>query len=416
MEYKITMPVLSDTMEKGKLIKWHVNEGQQVKKGDVIAEVESDKAIMEVQTFKDGVVKKLLVKEGDEVPVKSPIAIIETATAQAHAQQTPSQPKEESHPQSSTSSQTLPPELAAILPTKTKELKTQEQKETKASAVVKAVKGAASPAARVEAQKLGIDIEKLQAEQKLPKPAHLKDIKLEALKRYFTPKALELLQEYALDPSVFAHDHKIDADEVQAYIKSHNIPKTIPLSTNRLAVKSNVETAAKKPIYHVYETFTLNPPEDVKITAYLLKVIGDTMQNHPLTRAVLEDESYKIYPASNISVAVAKGDALYMVVCKNIESKNLKEIDTWVKEIKQRDYSPDDLQGSTFGLSNLGMFGIRAFDAMINKKDSGIAAFGKVDKNRVEAVFTFDHRILNGVDAAKFVSELKNNFAKGIDV
>jgi len=78
MEYKIVMPVLSDTMDKGKLVKWHVSEGDFVKEGDVVAEVESDKAVMKIQTFKSGIVKKLLVKEGDEVPVKAPIAIIET--------------------------------------------------------------------------------------------------------------------------------------------------------------------------------------------------------------------------------------------------------------------------------------------------------------------------------------------------
>ncbi len=78
MDYEIKMPILSDTMDKGKLIKWHVKEGENVKKGDVIAEVESDKAIMEIQSFKSGVVKKLLAKEGDEIPVKETIAIIET--------------------------------------------------------------------------------------------------------------------------------------------------------------------------------------------------------------------------------------------------------------------------------------------------------------------------------------------------
>ena len=78
MEYKVVMPVLSDTMDKGKLTKWYVKEGQFVKEWDKIAEVESDKATMDIQTFKSGVVKKLLVKEGDEVPVKSVIAIIDT--------------------------------------------------------------------------------------------------------------------------------------------------------------------------------------------------------------------------------------------------------------------------------------------------------------------------------------------------
>ncbi|BCD62269.1 pyruvate dehydrogenase E2 component [Nitratiruptor sp. YY08-26] len=405
MDYKIVMPVLSDTMDKGKLIKWHVHEGDIVHKGDVIAEVESDKAIMEVQTFKDGVVKKLLVKEGDEVPVKEPIAILDTQET-AVEPQTPTkkeQPKEESSKQKKESKVSQKSEVPSIL---------QELMPTSTPPV----EGYASPAAKKAAAKANIDIETLQKEGALPKPAHLKDINEELLRRYFTPKALHLLKEFRIDVNSFSLDHKIDEDEVLKYIKTHNIPQVVALSSNRLAIKKNVEASAKKPIYHIYETFTLNLPANIKTTAYLLKIIGDTMQNHPLTRAILDGESYKIYPTSNISVAVAKKDALYMAVCKNIESKSLEEIDQWVRNIKTRDYTPDDLQGSTFGLSNLGMFGVKAFDAMINKKDSGIAAFGKVEENRVEVVFTFDHRILNGVDAAKFVSELKNNFAKGIDV
>ena len=80
MDYEIKMPVLSDTMESGKLIKWHVKEGQSVKKGDVIADVESDKAIMEIQTFKSGVVKKLFSKEGENIDIGKTIAVIETET------------------------------------------------------------------------------------------------------------------------------------------------------------------------------------------------------------------------------------------------------------------------------------------------------------------------------------------------
>jgi len=78
MEYNVVMPVLSDTMDKGKLVKWYVSEGDKVKEGDKIAEVESDKAVMDIQTFKSGVVKRLLVRVGEEVPVKSVIAIIDT--------------------------------------------------------------------------------------------------------------------------------------------------------------------------------------------------------------------------------------------------------------------------------------------------------------------------------------------------
>ncbi|BCD60351.1 MULTISPECIES: 2-oxo acid dehydrogenase subunit E2 [unclassified Nitratiruptor] len=394
MDYKIVMPVLSDTMDKGKLIKWHVHEGDTVHKGDVIAEVESDKAIMEVQTFKDGVVKKLLVKEGDEVPVKEPIAILDTET-KPQAPTKKEQAKEE--PSKEESKVVQKSEIPSIL---------QELMPTSAPPV----EGYASPAAKKAAAKANIDIETLQKEGVLPKPAHLKDISEELLKRYFTPKALHLLKEYGIEANSFTLDHKIDEEEVQDFIMKNNIPKPFPLSSNRKAVIKNVEESAKKPTYLVMETFDIKPYKNVKLTSILIKTIADVMQRHPLTRAILEGDRYLIYPSSNISVAVAKGDDLFMVVCKDAQQKSLEAIDEWVRNLKNRDYSAEELSGSTFGISNLGMFGIKRFSAMINKKDSGIAAFGTLYDGKIDVTFTFDHRILNGVDAAKFVSDLKNSF------
>ena len=406
MEYKIVMPVLSDTMDKGKLIKWRVKEGDIVHKGDVIAEVESDKAIMEVQTFKDGIVKKLLVKEGEEVPVKTPIAIIETeveAKEEPQKAPQPQKPKEE-QPQPTPKPKEETKKIAPSVPPIIQEL------------LATPVSGKASPAAKKKAAEAGIDIEALQAEGILPKPAHLKDVEQEILKRYFTPKALKLLKEYGIDPENFNLDHKIDEEEVRAYILEHDIPQPLPLSSNRKAVIANVQNSAKKPVYFVYETFDIRPYENIKLTSLLIKTIADAMQRHPLTRAKLQGDSYLIYPNSNISVAVAKGDDLYMVVCKKAQTKTLEQIDEWVRGLKDRTYTPEELSGSTFGISNLGMFGITRFSAMINKQDCGIAAFGKLKENRIEVTFTFDHRILNGVDAAKFVTDLKTSFKEQSDV
>ena len=397
MDYKIVMPVLSDTMDKGKLIRWRVKEGDVVHKGDVIAEVESDKAIMEVQTFKDGVVKKLLVKEGDKVPVKAPIAIIDTE-AKAPSKQT-NKPKPTPQ-KNQKKEQTLPPvieELVVTTPTKLPQ-------------------GSATPAAKKRASELGIDIQKLQNEGELPKPAHIKDIEEAALKRYFTPKALELLLEYAIEPQNFTLDHKITADEVESFIKAHNIPKTLPLSKNRLAVIKNVQNAATKPTYLVFEEFDIKRYENIKLTSILIKNLGVAMQKHPLTRAKLDSNTLKIYPHSNISVAVAKGDDLFMVVCKNVEEKSLKEIDAWVRGLKDRSFSADELTGSTFGISNLGMFGVQRFSAMINQNDVGIVAFGALQDQKIAVTFTFDHRIINGVDAAKFVQTCKEIFKGSKDV
>ncbi len=411
MDYKIIMPVLSDTMDKGKLVRWRVHKGDMVHKGDVIAEVESDKAIMEVQSFKDGVVKKLLVKEGDEVPVKAPIAIIDTEAETAQTEQQ-KQPEIVQHPKEQSTS-TQKPKAALKEPTPTAAVPPviEELLQTPAP---KLAEGDATPAAKKRAAELGIDIKGLQAEGKLPKPAHLKEIETEAFRHYFTPKALRLLQEYQLDAKLFTLDHKINAAEVENYIKEYNIPKTVSLSKNRIAVMKNVQNAATKPVYFIFEEFDIKEYEGIKLTSLLIKKLAKAMQKHPLTRAKLEGTTLKIYPHSNISVAVAKGDELYMVVCKRAEEKSLQEIDAWVRGLKERTFTADELTGSTFGISNLGMFGVQRFSAMINQSDVGIAAFGAVQNGKISVTFTFDHRVLNGVDAALFVHDAKEIF-KGDD-
>jgi len=405
MEYKITMPLLSDTMEKGKLIKWHVKEGDFVKKSDVIAEVESDKAVMEIQTFKSGVVKKLLVKEGEEVPVKTPIAIIDTDKGEKLKVKNE---KTDSSEKLKVENEKKEEKQSKDIKPSTTPLTTNQYTNTPQTNIH--IQGTASPAAKKEASKYNIDIEKLQNEGILPKPAHLKDLKNYLLSKYFTPKALKLLKEYKIDANNFKLDHKIDFNEVIKYIKQNNIPKITPISLNQKAVILNVENAKNKPTYFVFDEFEINVNKKYKLTSTILKTIGDVMQNHPKIRSILKEDTLLTYPASNISVALQREDGLYMVVCKRIEEKSIEEIDEWVRSIKTKKFNADDFEGSTFGLSNLGMTGIKRFSAMINKNDSGIVAVGSLIENKIKVTFTFDHRIVNGYEAALFVKELKDTF------
>ena len=407
MEYNVVMPVLSDTMDKGKLVKWYVSEGDYVKEGDKIAEVESDKAIMDIQTFKSGVVKKILVKEGDEVPVKSVIAVIDTEGKQEVGSRKIEKNREEKveseklkvkSEKENSQNETLSKTENSELETRNSELKTQNLE----------LKGTASPVAKKLASKFNIDIEKLQKENKLPTPAHENDIKEFILKRYFTPAALKLLKEYEIDENEFKLDHKIKKDEVLAYIKQNNLPKITELTPNQKAVIKTVENAISKPTYFMFDEIEVNKKEGIKLTAILIKALAIAMQKNPLSRSTLKEDKLLTYPASNISVAVSRDDGLYMCVIKNAEEKSLEEINGWLKEIKTKRLTIDDLSGSTFGISNLGMFNVKRFSALINDKDSGIAAFGKLIDNKIKVTFTIDHRILNGVEAAKFVNDFKN--------
>ena len=404
MEYNVVMPVLSDTMDKGKLVKWYVSEGDFVKEGDKIAEVESDKAIMDIQTFKSGVVKKLLVSEGDEVPVKSVIAIIDTDAKMENGELKVENEKENS--QNKTLSKTENSELG----TQDSELNSPPPQTAPSKLELSwnlELKGTASPAAKQKAAKYNIDIEELQKKGFLPTPVHEKDIKKYILKRYFTPAALKLLKEYEIDENEFKLNHKIKKDEVLDYIKQNNLPKITPLTPNQKAVIKTVENAITKPTYLMFDEIEVNKKEGIKLTAILIKALAIAMQKNPLSRSILKEDKLLTYPSSNISVAVSRDDGLYMCVIKETEEKSLEKINEWLKEIKTKRLTLDDLSGSTFGISNLGMFNVKRFSALINDKDAGIAAFGKLIDNKIKVTFTMDHRILNGVDGAKFVNDFK---------
>ncbi len=402
MDYNIIMPQLSDSMSEGKLVEWKVKEGDQVKSGDVIADIESDKAVIEVQTFKDGVVKKLLLKEGEEAKVGSVIAIIDT-DGKVSKEETKSKAKEEE-----TIAQ--PPKNEQISQKKREDVKEDIIDilfDKDLSSNNEMPKGVATPVAKQKAKKYGIDLEKLQKDNKAPKPAYEKDIDKIIKKRYFTPKALKLLDEYALKIDMFKLDHKINSGEIKQYLIKNNIPKIVTISSNRKSVIKTISNSWKKPIYHIFEEVEIEKKEGIKLTAQLLKALANSMQRFPFSRSILRDEKFEIYPSSNISVALSKEDSLYMVVLKNAQLLTLSEINSWLKEIKNKKLSLDDLKGSTFGISNLGMFGIDSFDALINEQDSGIVAFGSLKEGKIKVVFTFDHRVVNGAEAARFVTDFK---------
>ncbi|MEJ5173486.1 MAG: 2-oxo acid dehydrogenase subunit E2, partial [Hydrogenothermaceae bacterium] len=174
---------------------------------------------------------------------------------------------------------------------------------------------------------------------------------------------------------------------------------------------------ATVPTFHIYEVINLKNILDNKeftITTYILKIFADVMQNHYRTRIYYDNGKYRIYSSSNISVAIAIDEELFSPVIKNIEDKSLKNIQDELQILREkaqnRKFDPDDFEGGTFSISNLGMFGIGMFDAIIPYNYSGIAAIGVEKNGYVNTVFSFDHRIMNGKDAALFVKELKERF------
>ena len=439
MAYSIVMPQLSDSMEEGKLISWKVKEGDRVHRGDVIAEVESDKAIMEVQSFKNGTVKSLKVHEGESVPVGAVIAEIETedntereetkqSTPQSEPKtevtpepkkEKPPKPKQEQKPEAKT--ETKPQHTPPPQPQKSEKIASHTSLIDEILGFSKStenihhqVAGEASPKARALAARYDLDIEVLQEAGKLPTPAHEKDIERYRLEHYFTPKALKLLQTYKLDPSLFPPQKKYDSDDILAYIQAHDIPLPKTIEPFQKALIQTVENAAKKPVFHIYDTIDASHILSHKshtVTVWLIKLFAEAMMAHEQFRSILKEDSIILYPNASISVAVAHGSYLYMPVFKDANRMTAAEIQKQLEAYEQKAESgtmrASDMEGSTFGISNLGMLGIERFDAMINRHDSAIAAIGRGEEKRMSITLTLDHRLINGYQAAEFMQTLK---------
>ncbi len=398
MEYKITMPQLTDTMETGKIVRWLKKEGDFVQENEPVLEAETDKAVMEVPSFRSGILKKILVEEGEEVPVGTEIAIIETDQKQKKEE------KEE-----------VPKESE-----RKEEIVISVQYEEDQEEQIKLPEGTASPSAKKLARELGIDIKKYQEKGLLPVPAHEKDVKEAFYKNFFDRKALELVREYNLSPEEVVKQikkEKITERDLQNFIKENDIPQIIPVSDIQQRVIENLKKSLSVPVFHIYEEIkTGNIPqiEGITLTVWLIKILGDTMQNHYRTRAKLDGRFYKVYPNSNICVAIAVDEELFVPVIKKVNIKTLKQISKDLKNLKekaqQRKLSIEDLTGSTFSISNLGMFGILAFDAIIPPDRTGIMAVGTQIRGKTKVTFSFDHRIINGREAALFVDDFKKRF------
>ncbi|SHK57253.1 dihydrolipoamide acetyltransferase family protein [Thermocrinis minervae] len=401
MDYEIVMPQFSDTMERGKVVRWLKKEGEFVQKGDVIAEIEAEKAVMELQAFKSGILKAILVEEGQEVEVGKPIALLElkgeaTQEKEPTVKEVTKQPKEEK-------------------PVFEKPKINVERLELPS--------GFASPYAKVLAKEYNINLEELQKEGRLPSPAHAKDVQEFLTERYFTPKALELLKEYELNIKEVLEEFgevKITEDMLLAFIEKRGIPRKVPVSSVQKALIANLtKSVLSFPYFHIHEVFDFSfipKIEGITLTHWIVKIVGDSMQVFERLRAIYREDHYLILPSSNVSVAVAVGEDLYNPVVKSVEKKNLRQIANELNQLRKRaeekKLSLEEIQGATLTVSNLGMLGIRSFDAVLPYGHACIVAVGAMDQEgKAHLTFTFNHVVLNGFTAALFVKHLKERFS-----
>jgi pyruvate dehydrogenase E2 component (dihydrolipoamide acetyltransferase) len=431
MPIELKMPALSPTMEEGTLAKWLVKEGDEVKSGDILAEIETDKATMEFEAVDEGKIAKILVPEGtDGVKVGAPIAImagegesVDTSAAPKADTPAPTPPKAPAPPKPDVTPAAPPPAAVETPPA-------PPQPAAPPRAEGDRVK--ASPLARRLAQAQNIDLSSIQGSGPGGRIVRA-DIDAAAGRAPAAAPAGAAAAASGAAPALGGHlvmpgpmEQAIPHEEV----KLSNIRKTI---ARRL-------TEAKQQVPHIYLTVDIQldallklrgelnaglESRGVKLSVndLLIKALAQSLIEVPECNVAFAGDHMLKYSRADISVAVSIPAGLITPIIANADTKSVSAISTEMKELaglaKEGKLQPQQYQGGTASLSNMGMFGIKQFEAVINPPQGMIMAIGAGEKRPyvvndslqiatvMSATGSFDHRAIDGADGAKLMQAFK---------
>jgi pyruvate dehydrogenase E2 component (dihydrolipoamide acetyltransferase) len=447
MTIPITMPALSPTMEEGNLAKWHVKVGDKVKPGDIIAEIETDKATMEVEAVDEGTVTKLLVDEGAQgVKVNAVIAELDgeggAAPAKgnggAKAEAPKAAPKKvEAKAEAKTPSTVSPAKAGAQTPTPSPAAASGPRPSpgTRDNELPGAVTGQrikASPLARRLAQQEGVDLLALKGSG-----PHGRIIKADVLKAPPSTRASgpaqdegrralvpgSLIEPATIDERVYLPGtfelspldavRKVTARRLtQSFMQVPHFPLTIDLEIDHLlSARVRINEAGEK------------AGVKVSVNDMLIKACGMALMAQPDANASYTDKGIVMHKSAHVSVAVAIPGGLITPVVRDAQSKGLAQIAAEMKDLaaraRERKLKPQEYMGGTFSISNLGMFGIKDFASIINQPEGMILTVGAGEKRPVvkdeklaiatmmTVTLTCDHRVVDGATGAKWLQHFK---------
>lgn len=399
MATKIMMPKLSDTMEEGVILKWVRKEGEKVKQGETLVEIESDKADMELEAYDSGVVRKIVVPEGGKAAIGALIAIIGDpsedisgllADAPPVAKAAPlATSKEPARSAPASSTATIPPPAPP-----------QSPKDGRVKA---------SPLAKRLAQEHQVDITGVQGSG---------------------PQGRVIKRD--IEGALSAPSSATAARTTYAAGTSENVP----LSPIRKTIAKRM-AESKQTAPHFYVTVEadmepamtfreqLNAASETKIsfTDIIIKATSSALMRHPQVNATYQGDSMKQHHFVHMAVAVALEDGLVTPIIRNCEQKGIGAINADLRDLadraRNRKLKPEEYTGATFTISNLGMFGVEEFVAIINPPEGAILAVGSIIEKPVvksgaiaightmKLTLSSDHRIIDGAVAARFLQDLK---------
>ena len=403
MSTQVLMPALSPTMSEGKLSKWLVKEGDVVKAGDLIAEIETDKAIMEFESSEDGTIIKLLIKEGEEnIKVNEPIAVLDTSNLKSLSKDVDKNDRKN---------------IDAI----------EKKNKNNENLLIKKEVSSENPIKKIDSKKR-IKISPLAKRIALQNNINFNEIKGSGpLGRIIKVDIVNLINK----------NEKINSNTVLKPLKTEE--EFIPLTPMRKTI-ANQLGKSKREIPHFYlrknvyvDTLLsarklLNKKLEQKkikisINDIIIKAIAHALYNNPDCNVTWGEDKIIKSKSTDVALAIAIDEGLITPVIKDIKNKNLSDISLETKSLiersKNRRLKADELNGGTITISNLGMMGIDNFDAIINPPHGSILAVGKtqevvcfdenekvIKKTIIQLTLSVDHRMIDGAVGAKFLNEI----------
>jgi pyruvate dehydrogenase E2 component (dihydrolipoamide acetyltransferase) len=410
---KVVLAKLSPTMEEGTIVKWSKKEGEAVKVGDVLAEIETDKANMEMEALGNGVLRKVLVPAGGKAPVGALIGVIADAGEDISAmlaEAAAATPAAAPAPVPAPAPAAAPAAAPAPVP----------PAPTPAPAVAPGGRVKASPLARAIAAQKNVPLASVVGSG----PAG------RIVKRD--------VEGYLAAPPAAAVSPKAPAGKARPTIPVPSVPPgtSIPVTSMRRTIAKRLsESAFTAPHFYVTVEIDmdaavslreqLQSAEDVKVSFndLVLKACAKALTRFPTVNASWTGETIQTHAEVHVGVAVSLAEGLITPVVRNADRKHVVEISREVKDLaaraREKKLKPEEFMGSTFTISNLGMFDVIEFTAIINPPESCILAVGAVRKvpvvkddqlaigHRMKVTLSSDHRVVDGALAAQFLAEVR---------
>lgn len=395
---QVTMPKMSDTMEEGRIVKWLKHEGDKVTEGEPLAEIETDKANVEMESFQSGVLQQILATEGETIPIGAPIAVM-----QKEGEAAAPMPPVEAAPPAAEVAPPLRPRVEAPSPAAGDE------------------RLRVSPLARKLAAEYGVDLAQIRGS---------------------------------------GPNGRIVESDIEAYVRqtgaapapSIPVPEPVPVKAALMEVEHEERdlsrmrktigerlSKSKQAIPHFYVTAEVNMDRAsrvrdelnadetqprVSFTDLIIRACALALAKSPEVNSSFADGKLLMHKQVNIGMAVALDDGLIAPVIRDADKKHIREMATQTKELAQRAKNnalrASEYMGATFSVSNLGMFDVESFISIINPPECASLAVGTIRampvvegdhvviSKRMKATLSADHRVLDGATAAKFLHEIKS--------